>query len=198
MTFDGKEVLTYTGERYALTGDTQSFLNFCQEAQEEFDASPVGKYRGYLEEDEGLGDLPFDTLERLYKYHESLDQEERPDWNAEVFQPTAHSRLEKFKKSIPKGVPIFTAVAVFLATFVTTTVILVKRQSKRASKAAEKVEKSVERSKTIPSLAKPVVQAPVVVAKKVTSTVSSYPWIPLVVVAGGLFTWIKYGRSTRR
>ena len=113
LTFDGEKVITYTGERYATTGDTKSFFEFCKEAQEEFDDCPVGKYREYLEDEEGLEDLPFDTLERLYKYHESLEQEEGPEWGGEVFQPTALSRLEKFKKSIPKGVPIFTAVCLF-------------------------------------------------------------------------------------
>ena len=190
LTFDGKEVLVYNGVKYVTTGDSRPFLNFCQEAQEEFDASSVGKYCDYLEDEEGLGELPFEVLDRLYKYHNSLE--------SGPFTPTALSRLEKFKKSIPKGVPIFTAVTIFLATFVTATVILVKRESKRASKTAEKVEKSVEESKTIPPLVKPIVKAPIVVAREVTSTVSSYPWIPLTIVTVGLFTLIKYGRSTSR
>ena len=65
LTFDGKEVLVYNGVKYVTTGDSRPFLNFCQEAQEEFDASSVGKYRDYLEDEEGLGDLPFEVLDRL-------------------------------------------------------------------------------------------------------------------------------------
>ena len=188
LTFDGKEVLRHSGKRYEPTGDKGPFFRFCQEAQEEFDASAEGKYREYreyLEEEEGLGDLPLATLERLYKEHNGARE------------PTVLSRLEQFKRLVPKGVPFVTVGMVFLASLVAA-VVLTKRQSKRATKVIEKAEKDVEKSETIPPLVRPVVRVPIVVAKNVTSTILSYPWLPLVVAAVGVFTLIKYGRSNGR
>ena len=163
LTFDGKEVLRYTGERYVPTGEPQPFFKFCQEAQEEFDDSPIGKNREYLEEEEGLGDLPFDTLERLYRVQHGARE------------PTVLSGLERFKKLVPKGIPAVMVAVVFLATLVAATVLLVKRQSKKVTKAIDKTEKDVKESKTISPLAKTIIRVPLVITRKVTSTVSSYP-----------------------
>ena len=113
-------------------------------------------------------------------------------------EPTVLYGLEKFKKLVPKGIPAVTVTVVFLATLVAAIILLVKQESKKATKFVEKTEKNIRESKTIPPLAKTVLQVPLVVAKRVTSTITSYPWIPLVVAVVGVVSLIKYGRSTRR
>ena len=67
LEYNGKKVAEYRDEKYVLTGDSQQFALDAQASQDEFEGTPMGRYRGYLR-DQGLMDVSPNKLHELYDF----------------------------------------------------------------------------------------------------------------------------------
>ena len=67
LKYNDVKVADYVDEKFVLTVDSQQFALDAQEAQDEFENTPMGRYRGYLR-DQGLMDVSPDKLQELYDF----------------------------------------------------------------------------------------------------------------------------------
>ena len=66
LEYEGKRVASYEGERYRFSGDYRKFAQDGLKAQDEFSNTPLGRYRDYLREEEGLMHLTPEKLQELF------------------------------------------------------------------------------------------------------------------------------------
>ena len=148
--FKGKQVIITRGASAIFNPKVDiSEFQKAAEAQEEFDNTPLGRFKNQLEDEQGLFDIDRKTLQGMYENQQLLNPEVRynnGDERVELPDLSANDlvRLEKFKQWARKSLFILSGVAIAVASAITAVVLVMRSTLKEGEKATQQAKKVLD------------------------------------------------------
>ena len=209
LEYEGKRVASYEAERYRFTSDYKKFAQDGLKAQDVFSNTPLGRYRDYLREEQGLMHLTPERLRELYDYRRSEESwvkfgrtglfDTLDDGEVEIstFGPTPPEVLEKFKTWARRYLPGISGFAITLATIVIAVTVSLKKGGRSVTKTISKSKKTITRAiKNSPAaVLAPAVKLAANVTEEVTRFTTDNLWVLVVVPVFGYFLYKEWKQS---
>ena len=211
LEYEGKRVASYEGERYRFTGDYKKFAQDGLKAQDVFSNTPLGRYRDYLREEQGLMHLTPEKLQELYDYRRTekswvkfrrtglFDALDDGEVVINTFGPTSPEALEKFKTWAHRYLPGISGFGITLATIVTAVTVSLKKGGRSVTKTIAKEKGPI--TKTISNSPATVLAPAVRLAANVTEETTGFAtdnlWVLVVVPIVGYFLYKNGIRRTK-
>ena len=194
LEYEGEHIASYKGGRYEFSGNFSKFAQDALASQDSFSERPMGRYRDYLLDEEGLVHLTPERLRELYDFRRTeeswvkfrrtgLFDDLESKVNIKTFGPTSLERFEKFKKWARIRIPLASSSVIILATTVFGLVFGLKAE-------AQKVVEVVCHSPA--AVLAPAVKVAADVTEQGSGFVADNLWVLVVVPVVGYFLYKKW------
>ena len=205
MEYEGERVASYQDGRYEFTGNFSKFAQDALASQDVFSETPMGRYRDYLIDEEGLVHLTPERLHELYDFRRTEESwvkfrrtglfrelEEVVDFK--TFGPSSLERFERFKKMVRIRVPVISTGVILLATLIFGLVFGLKAEAQRVTKSiAKNKHKIVEVVRKSPAtVLTPAAKVVADVTEQASGFTADKLWVLVVVPVVSYFLYKKW------
>ena len=209
LEYEGERVASYEGGRYEFSGNYSKFAQDALASQDAFSETPMGRYRDYLVDEEGLIHITPERLRELYDFRRTeeswvkfrrtgLFDELEGEIDLKTFGPSSLERFEKFKKMVRIRVPIISTGVILLATLVFGLVFGLRAVAQNVTKSvAKNKHKMVDVVRKSPMAAlSPAVKVAADVTEQTSGFMADHLWVLVVVPVVGYFLYKKWKART--